>query len=141
MPRYQVSTTVPAGTAEADAVSAEIAVSERFVQEGFIYAAPGSAFTVRARLLAGDRQLLPEPESDLTVVPDVTDPAPIRYGLPGAPNDLELRVHAPNSNFEHTVKAVVDVVEASQASPLQRIADRLSSVGGGVEPVTGPPER
>jgi len=140
MPRYQVSATVPAGTAEDQAVVSEITVDQRFVQEGFIFTPPGSAYEVQARLLAGDRQLLPEPDSDTTVVPDVTDPAPIRYTLPGSPNTLELRVFAPTSNFEHTVKAVIDVVPVDQASPLQRIADRLTGGGGRVRRPEGPPE-
>jgi hypothetical protein len=139
MPRYQLSATVPVGTPEDQAVSAEIEIDQRFVQEGFIFAAPGSAYKVNAALLAGDRQLLPEPGSDTTVVPNVTDPAPIRYTLPGSPNTLELRLFAPNSDFEHTVKAVVDVVSEDQASPLQRIADRLT--GGRAGPAARQPTR
>jgi len=140
MPRYQLSATVPAGTGEDSAVVSEIEVDERFVQEGFIFAAPGASYEVQARLLAGDRQLLPEPESDTTVVPGVTDPAPIRYTLPGSPNTLELRTFAPTSNFPHTIKAVIDVVPAEEASPLQRIADRLTTGGQRRRRTSGPPE-
>jgi hypothetical protein len=129
MPRYQLSITVPPQTPESAAVSDTIAVDERIVVDGFIFAPPGSAFEVNAVLFAGDRQLLPEPGSDRVVVPGVADPARIDQTLPGTPNDLELRAFAPNSDFEHTVKAVVDTRTEERARPLQRIADVFT--GGG----------
>jgi hypothetical protein len=130
MPRYQLSVTVPPQTPESAAVSDTISVDERIVKDGFLFTPPGSAFAVRAVLFAGDRQLLPEPGSDRVLIPGVADPARIDQTLPGTPNDLELRVFAPNSQFAHTVKAVVDTRTEERARPLQRIADVFT--GGGL---------
>lgn len=133
MARYQLSATVPAGTAEANAATDTVQVDERVLQDGFIYAAPGTAFAVRAVLLAGDRQVLPEPESDPVVIPGLADPTRIQTRLPGSPNEIELRVWAPNSQFEHTVKARVDTVPLERANPLQRISNVLTG-GGSARP-------
>lgn len=140
MPRYQLSATVPAGTPESDAVVEAIEIEERWVQEGFLYAPPGAAFSVNAELRFGERRLLPTEGSDPTTVPEVTDPAPIRFAVPGVPNELTMRVWSPDAEFQHTVKAVVDVVEIQRANPLQRLVGRLTGEEGRVRPADGPPE-
>jgi len=129
MPRYQTSVTVPAGTQRQNAVADEIQVSERVIEEGFIFAPPGSAYEVNAVLLAGDRQILPEPESDPVAIPGVTDPAQIDTLLPGSPNTVELRVWAPTADFSHTIKARIDTVPRQDANPLQRLVGVFEGAG------------
>lgn len=129
MPRYQLSATVPPGTSEAGAVVSTVTVDERVVRDGLIYAPPGSAFEVNAVLLAGDRQLLPDPGSDPVVIPGLADPARIDTRLPGTPNEVELRVWAPSSQFEHTVKARIDTRTEERANPLQRFVGMFEGAG------------
>jgi hypothetical protein len=140
MPRYQLSVDVPAQSDQSQAVVESIEVDERYVRQALRFAPPGSNNTVKAVLQSGDRPLLPTAESDPVVLTNNRTFAPVQARLPGAPNDLTVRAWAPDADFPHTVTVFVDVVELARASPLQRIANRLSRDTGGIRPLSGPPE-
>jgi hypothetical protein len=123
MPRYRIQVDVPAGTTQTDAVEQSIEVEERAIQDGLIFAPPGTAGTVRAELLFGEARLLPTAESDLTVLPGTTDPAPIRRTFERSPTDLTLRAFAPSSSFAHTVTARIDVLSLDQLTQDVRVTD------------------
>jgi hypothetical protein len=123
MPRYRIQVEVPAGTTEANAVEQTIEVEERFVDSGLVFAPPGSAGTVRAELLFGEARLLPTAESDPTVIPGSTDPAPIRRTFERSPTDLTLRAFAPNSGFSHTVTARIDALSLDQITQDVRVTE------------------
>jgi len=126
MPRYQTQLTIPPQTPQSQAVESRVAVDERFVEEGVRFAAPGSANTVKCRVLDGERSLLPTAESDPTVIPGATDRAPIRTRLTGTPTEVTVRAFAPQSTFAHTVTVVLDTRQVQQAQPLQRLIQRLT---------------
>lgn len=137
MPRYQLSAEIPAETARPDQVRERIEVEERFVDRGLRFAAPGSAFEVKAVVTAGDRVILPTADSDPTVIPGNRQPAPINTRLPGRPSEIEVRAWAPNADFPHTLQVLLDLTPEEEARPLQRLTDRLSGGLGGVRAVTG----
>jgi|APHM01.1.fsa_nt_gi hypothetical protein len=139
MPRYRIQVDVPAGTSQSNAVSKSIEVEEQAVRDGLIFAPPGSAGTVRAELLFGEARLLPTAESDLTVLPGATDPAPIRRTFERSPTDLTLRAFAPQSNFPHTVTARIDVLSLDQVRQDVRVTEFADSAvsasqGASVDP-------
>jgi len=126
MPRYQTQLTVPAGTPASSAVETRVEVDESFLQEGLRFAAPGSANTVKCRVLDGERSLIPTAESDPTVIPGSTDRAPVRARLTGNPTEVTVRAFAPASTFDHTVTVVLDTRRVGEARPLQRLIQRLT---------------
>jgi hypothetical protein len=137
MPRYQVTAEVPAETTRGGQVRERIEVDERFIERGLRFAAPGSAFEVKAVVTAGDRVLLPTAASDPTVIPGNRQPAPINARLPGLPSEIEVRAWAPDADFPHTLKVFLDLTPEEEARPLQRLTARLSGSLGGVRAVTG----
>jgi hypothetical protein len=141
MPRYQTQVTVPPQTGQADAVEGVLVLDERYIQDGLLFVPIGADGEVKARLLFGERSLLPTPDSDPTLIEGATDPAPIREFVPGTPARLTVRVWAPDADFPHTVTARVDAVAEGRANPLQRLTDLITG-GGGARPArTQPPER
>jgi hypothetical protein len=126
VPRYQIQVDIPAGTTQPNAVTESVTVDERYVEEGVRFAAPGSANTVKARLFDGETQLLPVNDSDPTVIPGNRNTAPIRHTLPSSPSEITVRAFAPDSDFDHTLTVIVDVVEVEKSTPLQRLLNRLT---------------
>lgn len=114
MPRYRIQVEVPAGTPEDQAVEDSIEIDERYIDRALLFVPPGSAGTVNAELTFGEFRLLPTAESDTTVLPGTTDPAPVKQQLRGSPLELRLRSWAPNAGFAHTVTARIDALEVSQ---------------------------
>lgn len=117
--------TVPAGTAQTDAVQTTIEVDERLVERVVRFTPPGSAYTVKAVVQSGEAQLSPAPESDPTVLPGLTEPEPVDVFLPGSPSEVNIRAWAPTATNDHTITVTVDMREGVQ--PLDRIANALSS--------------
>jgi hypothetical protein len=123
--------TVPAGTPESAAVETRVQVDESFLQEGLRFAAPGSANTVKCRVLDGERSLIPTADSDPTVIPGATDRAPVRARLTGNPTEVTVRAFAPASDFPHTVTVVLDTKRVGEARPLQRLIQRFTGTDVG----------
>jgi len=115
MPRYQLSVEVPPQTDEFAAVEETVAVQEPVVVRGFRFVAPGAAFEVKASLRYGDRQLLPQPPSDRTLLPGTTQSARIGFADLGTPYEITLRAFAPDADFSHIVKARVDTLSLEAA--------------------------
>lgn len=136
MPRYRWQVTVPANTPERNAVENTIELDDRQLQDGLIFAPPGSAGRINAILLWGEAQLLPTAESAPAVLPGATDAAPLDFRVTGEPYVLTLRAWAPTAVESHTVTARVDATEPGAGAQPVRV------VGGGSNVVTagtGPP--
>lgn len=131
MPRYQTQLTVPAGTTQANAVTAEIEVDERLVRRVVRFTPPGSAYTVKAVVQSGEAQLSPAPESDPTVLPGLTEPEPVEVFLPGSPSIITVRAFAPQATNDHTITVTVDLVDDLPAT--DRLLNLLS---GGIGTVS-----
>jgi hypothetical protein len=123
MTRYRWSVTVPPGTPQSAAVSNTIEVDEAVIQDGLIFAPPGSAGLVQAELLFGDLLLLPSPGSDRTLIPGVADAAPLNFEAEGTPFELTLRGFAPQTQFPHTITARVDAVQPGNAAETVNIRE------------------
>jgi hypothetical protein len=123
VPRYRWSVTVPPGTPEAQAVENTIEVDEQRIQDGLIFAARGSAGSVKAALLLGERQILPVQGSDRTVIPGTTDAAPLSVVTSGSPYTVRLRAFAPTSAQPHTVIARIDTKEVGTADQAVRVTE------------------
>jgi len=136
MPRYRWQVTVPAGTPERDAVENTIELDDRQLQDGLLFAPPGSAGRVNAVLLWGEAQLLPTPESSPTVIPGTTDAAPLDFRVTGEPYELTLRAWAPAAVESHTVTARVDATEPTPAVQPVRVVGGDSNI---VSAGSGPP--
>jgi hypothetical protein len=131
MTRYRWSVTVPPGTPQSAAVTNTIEVDEAVIQDGLVFAPPGSAGLVQAELLFGDLLLLPSPGSDRTLIPGVADAAPLNFEAEGTPYELTLRVFAPQTDFPHTITARVDAVTSANAPAAVRLVSPDStSVSG-----------
>jgi len=131
MTRYRWSVTVPPGTPQSAAVSNTIEVDEAVIQDGLIFAPPGSAGLVQAELLFGDLLLLPSPGSDRTLIPGVADAAPLNFEAEGTPFELTLRGFAPQTQFPHTITARVDAVtSANAAAAVRLVSPDSTSVSG-----------
>ncbi len=113
MTRYTWEVTVPAGTPQSAAVTNTIALEEAVIQDGLIFAPPGTAGLVFAEIRFGDLVLLPSAESARRVLPGTTDAAPLNFEAEGTPFELTLRVFAPQTDFPHTITARVDAVEVT----------------------------
>jgi len=124
MPRYQTQLTVPAGTVQADAVTDTIEVDERYVDRVIRFTPPGSAYTVKAVVQAGEAQLTPVSGSDPTVLPGDTTPEPVQTFLPGSPSTVRVRAFAPQSTNEHTITVSVDMLD--RRPPIDRLTDSLT---------------
>jgi hypothetical protein len=98
-----------------DAVTDSIRVQEPVLVRGFRFVPPGATFEVSATLRYGDRQLLPQPPSDRTLVPGTAEPVQIGFVDLGTPYEVTLRAFAPNADFAHTVKAQVDTLSVPAA--------------------------
>jgi hypothetical protein len=140
VPRYQAQVDIPAGTTRQNAVEETVELEQRFIQEGLRFAAPGSANTVKCRLLDGETQLLPVADGDPTVIPDQRNPAPIRHTLPSRPSEVTIRAFAPTSSFDHTLTVFIDAVAVERSTPLERLLNRLTptDVSDRLEGDTGP---
>lgn len=108
MARYRWEATVPPATAQEDAVEAQIEVDDIRLQDGLLFAPPGTAGTVFGELLWGETRLLPTTESTARLIPDTTDPAPLDFTITSRPYTLKLRVWAPAATKSHTITARVD---------------------------------
>jgi len=123
MTRYRWSVTVPPGTPQSAAVTNTIEVDEAVIQDGLVFAPPGSAGLVQAELLFGDLLLLPSPGSDRTLIPGVADAAPLNFEAEGTPFELTLRGFAPQTQFSHTITARVDAVQPANAAETVNIRE------------------
>jgi hypothetical protein len=123
MTRYRWSVTVPPGTPQSAAVTNTIEVDEAVIQDGLVFAPPGSAGLVQAELLFGDLLLLPSPGSDRTLIPGVADAAPLNFEAEGTPFELTLRGFAPQTQFPHTITARVDAVQPANAAETVNIRE------------------
>jgi len=131
MTRYRWSVTVPPGTPQSAAVTNTIEVDEAVIQDGLVFAPPGSAGLVQAELLFGDLLLLPSPGSDRTLIPGVADAAPLNFEAEGTPFELTLRGFAPQTQFPHTITARVDAVtSANAAAAVRLVSPDSTSVSG-----------
>jgi len=121
--RYRWSVTVPPGTPQSAAVTNTIEVDEAVIQDGLVFAPPGSAGLMQAELLFGDLVLLPSPGSDRTLIPGVADAAPLNFEAEGTPFELTLRAFAPQTQFPHTITARVDAVQPANAAETVNIRE------------------
>jgi len=121
--RYRWSVTVPPGTPQSAAVTNTIEVDEAVIQDGLVFAPPGSAGLMQAELLFGDLVLLPSPGSDRTLIPGVADAAPLNFEAEGTPFELTLRGFAPQTQFPHTITARVDAVQPANAAETVNIRE------------------
>jgi hypothetical protein len=123
MTRYTWEVTVPAGTPQSAAVTNTIALEEAVIQDGLIFAPPGTAGLVFAEIRFGDLVLLPSAESARRVLPGTTDAAPLNFEAEGTPFELTLRVFAPQTDFPHTITARVDAVQPANAAETVNIGE------------------
>jgi len=131
MTRYTWDVTVPAGTPQSAAVVNTVEVDEAVIQDGLIFAPPGTAGLVFAEIRFGDLVLLPSANSSRRVLPGTTDAAPLNFEAEGTPYELTLRVFAPDTDFPHTITARVDAVTSSNAAAAVRLVSPDStSVSG-----------
>jgi len=131
MTRYTWDVTVPAGTPQSAAVVNTVEVDEAVIQDGLIFAPPGTAGLVFAEIRFGDLVLLPSANSSRRVLPGVADAAPLNFEAEGTPYELTLRAFAPDTDFPHTITARVDSVQAANAPAAVRLVSPDStSVSG-----------
>jgi len=123
MTRYTWNVTVPAGTPQSAAVENTVEVDEAVVQDGLIFAPPGSAALVFAEIRFGDLVLLPSANSSRRVLPGVADAAPLNFEAEGTPYELTLRSFAPDTDFPHTITARVDAVQPANAAETVTISE------------------
>jgi hypothetical protein len=138
VPRYQTQLTVPPATAQADAVTEKVEVDERYVDRIIRFTPPGSAYTVKAVVQAGEAQLTPVAGSDPTVLPSDTTPEPVQAFLPGSPSTVRVRAWAPASTNEHTITVSVDMLD--RRPPIDRLTDALTGRLGRVSPASVSPQ-
>ena len=123
--------TVPAGTPQSAAVVNTVEVDEAVIQDGLIFAPPGTAGLVFAEIRFGDLVLLPSANSSRRVLPGTTDAAPLNFEAEGTPYELTLRVFAPDTDFPHTITARVDAVtSANAAAAVRLVSPDSTSVSG-----------
>lgn len=115
-----------------------IDVEERYVDRIIRYTPPGSAYTVKATVRAGEAQLAPASGSDPTILPDDTTPEPVQAILPGSPSTVTVRAFAPNSTNEHTITVTVDMLD--RRPPIDRLTDALTGTLGRISPVSVAPQ-
>ena len=131
MTRYTWDVTVPAGTPQSAAVVNTVEVDEAVIQDGLIFAPPGTAGLVFAEIRFGDLVLLPSANSSRRVLPGTTDAAPLNFEAEGTPYELTLRVFAPQTDFPHTITARVDAVtSANAAAAVRLVSPDSTSVSG-----------
>ena len=131
MTRYTWNVTVPAGTPQSAAVENTVEVDEAVIQDGLIFAPPGTAGLVFAEIRFGDLVLLPSANSSRRVLPGTTDAAPLNFEAEGTPYELTLRVFAPDTDFPHTITARVDAVtSANAAAAVRLVSPDSTSVSG-----------
>lgn len=121
MPLYELTVTTNAQTDEGGAVTDDVEVEEKVIQEGMIFIDPGSNGEVRAQLRFGESNLLPHSNSETVRLPGRNGPAPINAMLPGVPTSVELRAWAPNADFQHEVVAQVEAVAPANAAQEVRL--------------------
>jgi len=108
-----------------------VEVDEAVIQDGLIFAPPGTAGLVFAEIRFGDLVLLPSANSSRRVLPGVADAAPLNFEAEGTPYELALRVFAPDTDFAHTITARVDAVTSANAPAAVRLVSPDStSVSG-----------
>jgi len=98
-------------------------VDEAVIQDGLIFAPPGTAGLVFAEIRFGDLVLLPSANSSRRVLPGTTDAAPLNFEAEGTPFELSLRVFAPQTDFAHTITARVDAVQPANAAETVNIRE------------------
>jgi hypothetical protein len=131
MTRYRWDVTVPPSTPQSAAVVNTVEVDEAVIQDGLIFAPPGTAGLVFAEIRFGDLVLLPSANSSRRVLPGTTDAAPLNFEAEGTPYELTLRVFAPDTDFPHTITARVDAVTSANAPAAVRLVSPDStSVSG-----------
>jgi len=131
MTRYRWNVTVPAGTPQSAAVENTVEVDEAVIQDGLIFAPPGTAGLVFAEIRFGDLVVLPSANSSRRVLPGTTDAAPLNFEAEGTPYELTLRVFAPDTDFPHTITARVDAVtSANAAAAVRLVSPDSTSVSG-----------
>ncbi len=123
MTRYTWDVTVPAGTPQSAAVENTVEVDEAVIQDGLIFAPPGTAALVFAEIRFGDLVLLPSANSSRRVLPGVADAAPLNFEAEGTPYELTLRSFAPDTDFPHTITARVDAVQPANAAETVNIRE------------------
>jgi hypothetical protein len=123
MTRYTWDVTVPAGTPQSAAVENTVEVDEAVIQDGLIFAPPGTAALVFAEIRFGDLVLLPSANSSRRVLPGVADAAPLNFEAEGTPYELTLRSFAPQTDFPHTITARVDAVQPANAAETVNIRE------------------
>nr|ADE29197.1 hypothetical protein [uncultured virus] len=123
MTRYTWDVTVPAGTPQSAAVVNTVEVDEAVIQDGLIFAPPGTAGLVFAEIRFGDLVVLPSANSSRRVLPGVADAAPLNFEAEGTPYELTLRVFAPDTDFPHTITARVDAVQPANAAETVNIRE------------------
>jgi len=123
MTRYRWDVTVPAGTPQSAAVENTVEVDEVVIQDGLIFAPPGTAGLVFAEIRFGDLVLLPSANSSRRVLPGVADAAPLNFEAEGTPYELTLRSFAPDTDFPHTITARVDAVQPANAAETVNIRE------------------
>jgi hypothetical protein len=116
MTRYRWDVTVPPQTPQSAAVENTVEVDEAVIQDGLIFAPPGTAGLAFAEIRFGDLVLLPSANSSRRVLPGTTDAAPLNFEAEGTPFELTLRVFAPQTDFPHTITARVDAVQPANAA-------------------------
>jgi hypothetical protein len=121
--RYTWDVTVPAGTPQSAAVENTVEVDEAVIQDGLIFAPPGTAALVFAEIRFGDLVLLPSANSSRRVLPGVADAAPLNFEAEGTPYELTLRSFAPQTDFPHTITARVDAVQPANAAETVNIRE------------------
>jgi hypothetical protein len=121
--RYTWDVTVPAGTPQSAAVENTVELDEAVIQDGLIFAPPGTAALVFAEIRFGDLVLLPSANSSRRVLPGVADAAPLNFEAEGTPYELTLRSFAPQTDFPHTITARVDAVQPANAAETVNIRE------------------
>jgi len=135
MALYTRQLTVPAQTAETDAVRVETEVDEQVVTEAEVFIDPGSNGEVDVVLLDGESRILPERAGDPISKPGTTGPVPLTHELPGIPGQVTVKSWAPDADFEHEVIVNVETRARGRANPLQRLTDVFSG-GGSARPAS-----
>lgn len=126
MPLYTRIVQVSAQTAETSAVRSLVAVDEQVVVEATVFIDPASNGEVSAVLLDGERQIIPEPSGDAIAKPGETTVKNLRHVLPGTPSDVEVKVWAPDADFDHEVIVQFETAEPEEIGQLDRLLDAFS---------------
>lgn len=140
MALYTRQITVPAQTAESNAVRVETEVDERVVTEAEVFIDPGSNGEVNVVVLDGESRILPERAGDPISKPETTGPVPLNHVLPSTPGNVTIKAWAPDADFSHEVIVNVETRPESRANPLQRLTDVFSG-GGSVRSAARSPEQ